>query len=83
MHNSFIALPAKNGTFQRVAVEKGAVLDTLYGTPDFYMTGKTRNKTLDKLGLVIIAGGLVMPVGHGFLRFLSRNIRKRREDRHE
>jgi predicted CXXCH cytochrome family protein len=83
MQTSFLALPAKNGTFHRVGVEKGAVLDALNGTPDFYMTGKTRNNTLDKIGLVIIAGGMVMPVGHGFLRFLSRNIRNRREDHHE
>ena len=83
MQTSFIALPEPNGTFHRVAVEKGAVLDALGSTPDFYMTGKTRNSMLNKIGLVIIAGGMVMPVGHGFLRFLSRNIRNRREDHHE
>ena len=83
MQTSFIALPAENGTFHKVAVEKGAVLDVLNSTPDFYMTGKTRNSMLNKIGLVIIAGGMVMPVGHGFLRFLSRNIRNRREDHHE
>jgi predicted CXXCH cytochrome family protein len=83
MQTSFIALPAKDGTFHKVEVEKGAVLDVLNSTPDFYMTGKTRNSMLNKIGLVIIAGGMVMPVGHGFLRFLSRNIRNRREDHHE
>lgn len=83
MQTSFISLPRADGTFQRVAVEKGAVLDALNGTPDFYMTGKTRNGTLNKIGLVILAGGMVMPVGHGFLRFLSRNIRNRKENRHE
>lgn len=85
MQTSFIALPEKNGAFRRVAVERGAVLDALNGTPDFYMTGKTRNATLDKIGLLIVAGGMVMPVGHGFLRLLSRNIRnkKGKENRHE
>lgn len=83
MQTSYVALPEKDGSFQRVAVEKGAVLDALYGTPDFYMMGKTRNDGLNKIGLLIIAGGLVMPVGHGFFRFLSRNIRNRKEDHHE
>jgi predicted CXXCH cytochrome family protein len=83
MQTSFLALPAKDGTFQRFAVEKGAVLAALSVTPDFYMMGKTRNSSLNKIGLLILAGGMVMPVGHGFLRLLSRNIRNRREDRHE
>jgi len=26
---------------------------------------------------------MVMPVGHGFFRYLSRNIRNRKENRHE
>lgn len=72
---SYIALPDKDGNFQRAAVEKGAVLDALNGTPDFYMLGSTRNAMLDKIGLLIIAGGLVMPVGHGSLRFLTRKNR--------
>ena len=55
----------------------------LNSTPDFYMTGKTRNATLNKIGLLIIVGGMIMPVGHGFFRFLSRNIRNRKENRHE
>lgn len=83
MQTSFLAVPLKDGTFRKVAVEKGAVLDALYATPNFYMMGGTRNATLNVVGLVIIAGGLVMPVGHGFLRFLTRKIRKEREDRHE
>lgn len=83
MQASIVAIPEQDGTFRKVAVEKGAVLDALYGTPDFYMMGGTRNAMMNKIGLVIIAGGLVMPVGHGFLRFLSRKIRKEREDRHE
>ncbi len=83
MQTSFIAVPEQNGTFRKVAVEKGAVLEALYSTPDFYMTGKTRNSMLNKIGLLIIAGGMIMPVGHGFLRYLSRNIRNRKEKGHE
>lgn len=75
MQTSFLALPLEDGTFQRLPVEPGAILDALNGTPDFYMMGATRNATLNYLGLAIIAGGLVMPVGHGFLRFLTRKNR--------
>ena len=79
MQTSYIALPEANGTFKRVAVEKGAVLDALYGTPDFYMMGSTKNSMLDGIGLAIICGGLIMPVCHGFLRFLTRKNRKGKE----
>jgi hypothetical protein len=40
------------------------------------MMGATRNASLNLLGLAILAGGLVMPVGHGFLRFLTRKNRR-------
>jgi predicted CXXCH cytochrome family protein len=83
MQTSYIAVPEENGTFRKVAVEKGAVLEALQSTPDFYMTGKTRNSILNKVGLIILLGGLVMPVGHGFFRFLSRNIRNRKDNGHE
>jgi predicted CXXCH cytochrome family protein len=73
---SFVALAQADGSYLRIATEKGAVLDALYGTPDFYMVGVTRSKTVDYLGLVIIAGGLVMPIGHGTLRFLTRKNRQ-------
>lgn len=76
MQTSFVALPLEDGSFKRIATEKGAVLDALYGTPDFYMVGATRSKTLDIIGLVIIACGLAMPIGHGTLRFLTRKNRR-------
>jgi predicted CXXCH cytochrome family protein len=73
---SFIAFPEKNGGFSRVAVEKGAILDILYGTPDFYMLGTTRSTSLNIIGGLIVAGGLAFPVCHGFFRFLTRKNRK-------
>jgi hypothetical protein len=81
MQTSFLSIPQKDGTYTRVAVEKGAVLDILNAIPDFYLTGAGRNALLNKIGLVIIAGGLIMPVGHGFLRFLSRKNRSDKGDR--
>lgn len=79
MQTSFVAIPEENGTFRRVAVEKGAVFDALYSTPDFYMMGSTKNPSLNYIGLAIICGGLIMPVFHGFLRFLTRKNRNGKE----
>jgi predicted CXXCH cytochrome family protein len=79
MQTSFLTLPEANGTFSRVPVEKGAIFDALYGAPDFYMMGSTKNGTLNVIGLAIICGGLIMPVGHGSLRFLTRKNRKGKE----
>ena len=73
---SFISLAQSDGSYRRVAVEKGAVLDALYGTPDFYMVGSTRSTAMNYIGAMIIAGGLIMPIGHGALRFLTRKNRQ-------
>ena len=73
---SYLAFPEPDGTYSRLAVEKGAILDILYGTPDFYMLGATRNKTLSIIGGLIAVGGLMVPILHGSLRFLTRNRRK-------
>ncbi len=80
MQVSYLSLAESDGSFRRVAVEKGAVLDALYGTPDFYMVGSTRSKALNYVGLVILAGGMVMPFGHGTLRFLTRKNRTNKEE---
>jgi predicted CXXCH cytochrome family protein len=77
MQTSYLSLPEENGTYRRVEVEKGAVLDALYGTPDFYMMGSNKNTSLSIIGLAIICGGLIMPVFHGTLRFLTRKNRKK------
>lgn len=80
MQTSFIALPTPEGTFSRIEVERGAVLKTLNGTPDFYMMGTTRSASLNIIGLLIIIGGTLMPIGHGTLRFLTRKNRIGKED---
>lgn len=76
MQTSYVSFPDRNGRQVKLAVEKGAILDLLYGTPDFYMMGSTRSKPLSILGGMIVLGGLMVPVGHGTLRFLTRNNRK-------
>jgi len=76
MQTSYVAFPDGKGGVTRLAVEKGAILDILYGTPDFYMLGTTRSTALNIVGALIIAGGMMMPIGHGTLRFLTRKNRK-------
>jgi len=76
MQTSFLSWPKQDGTYQRMTVEEGAMLDTLYGTPNFYMTGSTRSSAMNIIGLIIICGGFVMPIGHGTLRFLTRKNRQ-------
>jgi predicted CXXCH cytochrome family protein len=73
---SYLAFPELNGTYSRIPVEKGAILDILYGTPDFYMIGSTRSAMLSLIGALIAAGGLMVPILHGTLRFLTRKRRK-------
>ena len=76
MQTSFLSLPTEDGTYRRISVEEGAMLDTLYGTPNFYMTGSTRSAAMNIIGLIIICGGFIMPIGHGTLRFLTRKNRQ-------
>lgn len=76
LQTSYISLPQPDGSYQRTPVENGAVMTVLYTTPDFYMIGSTRNMALNLAGVFILAGGLVMPIGHGFVRFLTRRNRR-------
>lgn len=76
MQTSHLAIPGENGLYTRMNVEKGAILDILYGTPDFYMLGSTRSALLDKLGAAIIVCGMLFPLTHGTMRFLTRKNRK-------
>ena len=76
MQTSYLSFPEQNGTYRQVAVEKGAAMDALSAIPNFYLMGSTRNGILNQFGLLIIVGGMVMPVGHGFLRFLTRKNRQ-------
>lgn len=74
---SRLVLPNKDNTFRHMNIEKGASMTALNAIPDFYMMGSSRNVLLNKIGAVILVGGMVMPVGHGFLRFMTRKNRRR------
>jgi hypothetical protein len=76
LQTSYLAFPQEGGTYARIAVEKGAILDILYGTPDFYMLGTTRNTTLSIIGAFIAACGLMVPIVHGTIRLMTRTRRK-------
>lgn len=76
IQTSSLAMPTEDGSYTRMQVEKGAVIEALNGIPDFYMMGATRSDIMNKIGLAILGGGMVMPVGHGMLRFLTRKNRQ-------
>jgi len=77
MQTCYVAFPNQDGTYSRVAVEEGAVLDPLFATSDFYMVGSTRNDILSILGLLIIAGGLGAACLHGTFRILTQKNRRK------
>lgn len=77
--SSSIALPLDDGSVTSIPVEKGAILESLNSIPDMYLMGSSRNEMMNYVGLAIIGGGMVMPIGHGTLRFLTRRNRNRKE----
>ena len=77
MQTCYVAFPNQDGTYSRVSVEEGAVLDPLFATSDFYMVGSTRNDILSILGLLIIAGGLGAACLHGTFRILTQKNRRK------
>jgi len=79
LRTGYLSFPTDSGRYRRLQVEKGADLDILQGTPDFYMTGATRSGALSIVGALVVLCGLIMPVGHGLLRFLTR--KERAQDR--
>ncbi|OFZ19865.1 MAG: cytochrome C [Bdellovibrionales bacterium GWB1_55_8] len=72
---SYIALPQASRKYERLEVQKGAILELLLGAPEFYMVGSTRSLPLSILGLLIVTGGAAFPLIHGSLRFLTRRRR--------
>lgn len=76
LQTSHVVFPDKDGQYVKIPVEKGAILDLLYGTPDFYMMGTSRSPILSFIGIAIVACGAMVPLFHGTLRFLTRKNRK-------
>ena len=80
VQSGYLMLPAESGSPHMIPIARDALLDALYGNRDLYITGITRSASLDILGLIIICGGLIMPVGHGTIRFLTRKNRCHEKD---
>ncbi|MDD2847702.1 MAG: cytochrome c3 family protein [Desulfuromonadaceae bacterium] len=72
-----LVLPQPDGTFAGFDVEKGTSLSSLNAIPNFYMMGSSRNKLVNNIGVLFLTGGLIMPVGHGFIRFMTRRNRRK------
>jgi hypothetical protein len=47
----------------------------------FYLLGGTRIKLLDKIGILIIAGGACAALGHLTVRILTIPFRRRKKDK--
>ncbi|GAB4250902.1 cytochrome c3 family protein [Deferrisoma sp.] len=75
---SALVLPERGG-FVRLPIEPGAILEAIYGSPDFHMAGVTRSPVLTRLGLFIVAAGGAFVLAHGSLRLVTRGRRKREE----
>lgn len=45
----------------------------------FYVLGGTRIRVLDYIGGAMVLGGIMVPIAHGTLRALTRNLRRRRQ----
>jgi hypothetical protein len=75
----FITLNKADGTGQRQKVER-RVLESYY-VNHFYAIGGTRVRNLDKIGLVLIVGGLSVVAGHLLVRIATLPARRKRKEK--
>jgi hypothetical protein len=75
----YITLNRDDGTSQRHKVER-RVLESYY-VNHFYAIGGTRVRFLDKIGLILIVGGLSVVTGHLFARIVTAPIRRKRREK--
>jgi len=73
-----ISLTRDDGTVKRYNIDR-AILESYY-VRHFYLLGGTRVKLLDKLGLLIIAGGACIAFGHFMIRVLTFSLRRRTKE---
>ncbi len=78
--SGYITLPVAQEQVGIFPVEQEAVQAVLNAHRNLYITGVTRNASLDMFGLMIIASGFILPVGHGTFRLLTRNRRRHGKD---
>jgi predicted CXXCH cytochrome family protein len=75
----YITLNKADGTGQRHKVER-RVLESYY-VNHFYAIGGTRVRNLDKIGLVLIVGGLSVVMGHLLVRIATIPARRKRKEK--
>jgi len=75
----YISLNTEGGEGQRQKVER-RVLESYY-VNHFYAIGGTRVRYLDKIGLVLIVGGLSVVAGHLLARIITAPVRRKRKDK--
>jgi len=75
----YICLNKPDGTREHHKVER-RVLESYY-VSHFYAIGGTRVRNLDKIGLVLIVGGLSVVAGHLFVRVATAPARRRRKEK--
>ncbi len=75
----YISLNKDDGTSQRHKVER-RVLESYY-VNHFYAIGGTRVRNLDRIGFVLIVGGLSVVAGHLLVRVATAPVRRRRKEK--
>jgi hypothetical protein len=75
-----IILTRADGTVERYNTDR-AILESYY-VSHFYLLGGTRVKLLDKIGLLIIAGGACTVFVHIIIRVLTIRLRRRKKENH-
>ena len=75
----YITLNKEDGTGQRQKVER-RVLESYY-VNHFYAIGGTRVRYLDKIGLVLIVGGISVVIGHLLVRVATIPLRRKRKEK--
>ena len=73
-----ILLTRDDGTVERHNVDR-SVLES-YHVNHFYLLGGTRVKLLDKIGILILAGGACAALGHLTVRILTFPLRRRKKE---
>lgn len=78
IETSRMLMPDDEGTLKQVLpVEKGAILDLLYGTPDFYVMGASRSTLMNMAGIMMVSLGFAVPLVHGTARMITRRTRRK------
>ncbi len=75
----YISLSKDDGTVQLHKVER-RVLESYY-VNHFYAIGGTRVRYLDKIGLILVAGGLSVVAGHLLVRIATAPARRKRKEK--